>query len=148
MSSYNQNLYQVVFSTKYRQKIMTKEGRMDLFKCIWGILKNKNCYCYAVNGVSDHIHIVFRLHQSIALANLVKDIKLGTSSMIKEKGIFPEFIGWQVGYSSFTYSFETRDNLVRYVQNQEVHHGEISSLDELKRMLLEQGVEYDEDYLE
>jgi putative transposase len=91
MSTYTQTLYQIVFSTKYREKTLLKENRPELFKDIWGILKNKKCHLYRVNGVEDHIHIVTSLHPSIALADLVKDIKLGSSSFIKAKGIFEDF---------------------------------------------------------
>ncbi|MDC1403654.1 transposase [Crocinitomicaceae bacterium] len=82
------------------------------------------------------------------MANLVKDIKLVTSKMIKEHNLFPDFISWQVGYSAFSYSIEVRENLVRYAQNKEVHHGEISSIDEMRRMLIENDVDFDVEYLE
>jgi putative transposase len=93
-----------------------------MFKAIWGILEKKKCHLYRVNGVEDHIHIVTHLHQSVALADLVKDIKLGSTSFIKEKGIFPNFNGWQDGYGAFTYSQEAKHNLIEYVKNQEKHH--------------------------
>jgi REP element-mobilizing transposase RayT len=57
-----------------------------------------------MNGVEDHIHIVTSLHSSISLGNLVNNLKLGSSSFIKEKKIFPKFGGWQDGYSAFTFS--------------------------------------------
>jgi REP element-mobilizing transposase RayT len=39
--------------------------------------------------VEDHIHILTHIHPTIALASLVKDIKLASISLIKEEGIFP-----------------------------------------------------------
>ncbi|MBK9014557.1 MAG: transposase, partial [Saprospiraceae bacterium] len=98
MSTYTQSLYQIVFSTKHRQPTLAKEGRDELFKYIWGILKNKKCHLYRINGVEDHIHIVTSLHPSVALADLVKDIKLASNDHIKETGLFPDFGGWQDGY--------------------------------------------------
>ncbi len=94
MSTYTQTLYQIVFSTKYREKTLHQKKRPELFKYIWGILKNKNCHLHRINGVEDHIHIVASLHSSVALATLVKDIKLGSSSFIKEKALFQDFNGW------------------------------------------------------
>ena len=76
MSTYTQILYQVVYSTKYRTKALNKENRNKLFKYIAAILRNKNCHVYQINGVEDHIHIITHLHQSIALASLIKDIKI------------------------------------------------------------------------
>jgi putative transposase len=41
-----------------------------------GIIQNKNCHVYFINGVEDHIHIVTSLHPGISLSNFVKDLKL------------------------------------------------------------------------
>ncbi len=146
MSTYTQILYQVVFSTKHRNPTLLKENRRDLYACIYGILRSKNCFVYQIGGIEDHIHIVFELHPSIALANLIKDIKLGATSFIKQKNIFPDFGGWQDGYGAFTYSIEAKENLIRYVKNQEEHHKKQNSTDELKEILHKFGVEYDEKY--
>jgi putative transposase len=80
---------------------------------MWGGVKNHKRYVYRINGVEDHIHIFISLHPSISLANLVKDLKLGSSSYIKEKGLFPMFNDWQDGYSAFTYSQEAKYNFTR-----------------------------------
>lgn len=148
MSTYTQILYQIVFSTKYRERTLAKESRSELFKDIWGILKNKKCHLYRVNGVEDHLHIITSLHPTIALSNLVKDIKLGSTSMIKEQKIFPTFNGWQDGYAAFTYSIDAKDNLIEYVKNQEEHHKSQTFQEELKELLLENRIEFDEKYLE
>ena len=148
MSTFTQILYQIVFSTKHREKTLTKESRPELFKDIWGVLKNKKCHLYQINGVEDHLHIVTSVHPSVALATLVKDIKLGSTSFIKEKQIFEHFNGWQDGYAAFTYSIEAKDNLIEYVKNQETHHHKKTFKEELIELLKEHGVAYDEKYLE
>jgi len=147
MSTYTQIIYQIVFCTKRREKTLDKEMRIEIFKYASGILKNKNCHLYQINGVEDHIHIVTHIHPSVALANLVKDIKIGTSMHIKEKFPFGRFIGWQTGYAAFTYSQESLPNLIKYVQNQEKHHSNTSSRKELVQLLQSHQVDYDEQYL-
>lgn len=148
MSTYTQILYQIVFSTKYRKRTLTKESRPELFKYIWGILQNKRCHLNRINGVEDHLHIVTHLHPSVALADLVKDIKLASSDFIKDKKLFPDFGGWQDGYAAFTYSIEAKNNLIEYVKNQEVHHKTKTFKEELIELLIEHGIEFDEKYLE
>ena len=91
MSTYTQILYQIVFSTKYREPLLNKSNREELFKYIWGVLKNKNCHLYRINGVEDHLHIVTHLHPSVSLASLVKDIKVSSSIYIKENNLFISF---------------------------------------------------------
>lgn len=147
MSTYTQILYQIIFSTKNREKTLLKENREKLFKYMGGIIKNKNCYLYRIGGVENHIHIVTGLHPSESLANLVKDIKVAASSLIKEKSLFPSFSGWQIGYAAFTYAIEAKNNLIRYVMKQEVHHNGESFMEEYTRILHEFEIEYDEKYL-
>ena len=147
MSNYTQILYQIVFSTKNREHTLSKNNRDELYKYIWGVLKNKNCHLYRIGGITDHIHIVTCLHPAISLSNLIKDIKVASSKHIKTFQLFPKFDGWQVGYGSFTYSFKDKDRLIEYVKNQEEHHATISFIEELKELLKEHGIEYDERYL-
>jgi putative transposase len=148
MSTYTQILYQIVFSTKYRNRTLKKETRQQLFKSIWGILEKKKCHPYRINGVEDHLHIVTHIHPSVALSSLVKDIKLASSDFIKQSGIFPDFAGWQEGYGAFTYSISAKYNLIEYVKNQEAHHSTKTYRDELIELLIEHDIEYDEKYLD
>ena len=147
MSTYTQILYQIVFSTKYREPTLLKENREELFKYIWGILKNKNCHLYRVGGIEDHIHIVTHIHPMIPLGKLVKDIKLGCTAHIKVTKLFPKFGGWQDGYAAFTYSIDAKDNLIGYVKNQEAHHRTKTFKEELIELLEEHGIPFEEKYL-
>lgn len=147
MSTYTQILYHIVFSTKKRKPTLIKNNRANLFKDIWGILKNKKCRLYRVNGVEDHIHIITHIHPTINLSSLVKDIKLGSSDYIKKYTVFPIFTGWQEGYAAFTYSIKEKDRLIEYVKNQEEHHKKITFKKELRELLIEHDLEFDEKYL-
>jgi len=147
MSTHTQILYQIIFSTKQRRPTLYKENREKLFKYAWGILKNKKCHLYRINGVSDHLHIVTHIHPSISLSDLVKDIKLGCSHYIKLDNLFTDFSGWQEGYSAFTYSFHEKNRLIEYVKNQESHHKKITFKEELTALLKEHHVDFDENFL-
>ena len=122
MGTYTQIVYQIIFSTKFRERTLEKAGRDELFMYMNGLLKNKKCHVYRINGVEDHLHIVSGLHPSIALASLVKDLKIASSKFIKQKNLFKMFSGWQDGYAAFTYSYDAKDNLIEYVKKQEEHH--------------------------
>ena len=147
MSTYTQILYQIIFSTKERDKSLVEEMRPELYNYIWGILKNNKCHLYRINGIEDHIHILTHLHPSIALAELIKDIKISSSKMIKEENIFPKFNGWQIGYGAFTYSIDTKEKLVEYIIKQKEHHAKLSFKEEYKTILKEFNIEFDEKYL-
>lgn len=148
MSTYTQILYHLVFSTKHRKACLIKENRPALFKYIWGILNQKNCHLYRINGVEDHIHLVTHIHPAIAVAALVKDIKVASSGYIKKMQLFPEFDGWQVGYGAFTYSYSVKTALIEYVIKQEEHHRKTSYRDELIALLKEHTIAFDERFLD
>jgi putative transposase len=147
MGTYTQILYQIVFSTYKRERTLNKNNRPKLFADIYGILKNKNCFVHQINGVEDHIHILTHVHPTLSVSSLIKDIKLGSNNYIKRHQIFPDFKGWQDGYGAFSYSISSKDNLIRYIKNQEIHHQSISFEDELKELLKEHQIEFDEKYL-
>ena len=147
MSSYRQILYHLTFHTRNSEKVLTSSENDELFKYIWGILKNKNCKLYRINGVEDHIHIICDLHPSIALANLVKDIKVSSSKWIKEKSVYPKFSHWAEGYGAFTLSLKEKDSAIKYVMNQQEHHRKFSFREEYIQLLKDNGIEFDEKYL-
>lgn len=147
MSTYTQLTYQIVFSTKKRRPVLEKEKRDDLFKYIWGLLKNKDCHLYRINGVKDHLHILTHIHPTLSVAGLVKDIKVSSSNFIRRENLFAGFEGWQSGYAAFTYKVNAIDNLIEYVKNQEEHHKNVSYLEELINLLNEHNIEFDERYL-
>ncbi|MCD4731106.1 MAG: IS200/IS605 family transposase [Bacteroidales bacterium] len=147
MSTYTQILYQIVFGTKNNERTMIDSGQESLYKYIPGILKNKKCHLYRINGVEDHIHIVTHIHPTVALAYLIKDIKIASSEYIKNENIFSNFSGWQEGYGAFTYSISAKDNLIEYVKNQKEHHRKVSFKDEYISLLKEHGIVFDEKYL-
>jgi putative transposase len=147
MSSYKQIFYQIVFGTKNREATIAEAHCEDLYKYIWGIIKEKNCKLYRVNGIEDHIHIFSDLHPSISLADYIKDIKVASSIWMKETGYFPDFTAWQVGYGALTYSIRDKDMIIEYVKNQKEHHKKENFYDEYKRLLEENGIEFDEKYL-
>jgi putative transposase len=147
MSTYTQLLYQFVFSTKNREKTILLENKEALFRNINSTLKNKNCRPFRINGMQDHIHIVLKVHPSLSISNLIKDIKLSSSDYIKRDGFFPGFNGWQNGYGAFSYSIKELDNLITYVKNQEIHHQDLTFKEEYIQMLNDYGIEFDKKYL-
>ena len=147
MSTYTQICYHIVFSTKDRVPALQPERREDLFRYTWGILKNKDCHLYRIGGVEDHIHILTSLHPTICLAELVRDIKIGTSKWIKQEGVFPTFTHWQDGYGAFTIAYGDKDAVIEYIKSQSEHHKRVSFRDELRELLVKFGVKFDEEYL-
>ena len=65
----------------------------------------------------------------------------------KQAEISPCFPSWQEGYGAFTYSVREKDKVIEYVKNQKEHHKTETFYNEYKRLLIENGIEFDEKYL-
>jgi len=146
MSSYRQILYHLIFRTKDSRKTLTQDHSRELYAYILGFIKNNNGFLYRINGIEDHLHILCDLHPSIALANYMRDLKTSSSIWLKQSGKFPEFEGWADGYAALTYSWKDKDMIVNYIKNQQEHHKKESFEEELRRLLKEHGIEFDEKY--
>jgi REP element-mobilizing transposase RayT len=147
MATYTQILYHIVYGTKNHNGTLDLERHGELCKYTAGILKNKNCFVYKVGGYTEHLHILAELHPTIALADLVKDVKLAQSKWIKANKIFPAFDGWQDGYGAFTCSWKDKERIINYIANQIEHHRHKTFREEYIEMLQQAGIEFDEKYL-
>ncbi len=147
MSNFRQIFYQIVFSTKDRVPAITEKYETDLYKYIWGVIKNKKCTLYRINGMPDHLHIFSDLHPTVCLSDFVKDIKIASNLWMKESGKFPDFEAWQSGYGAFTYSIREKEMIMNYIRNQKSHHKTENFKEEFRRLLEENDVDFDEKYL-
>jgi putative transposase len=146
MSRYTQIYYHIVFSTKERASVLAQAYREDLFRYIWGIIRETKSRLYRINGTSDHVHLLTSLHPTVSLSDFVKQVKGKSSYWIKKNIIFPDFSNWQDGYGAFTHSSHDKDRLIEYIKSQEEHHRSVSFEDELRDLLTEAGVKFDEEY--
>jgi REP element-mobilizing transposase RayT len=147
MSTHTQIFYHIVFSTKNREPVLRADRRQDLFRYIWGIIKNRKGHLYRINGPEDHVHILTSLHPTVNLADFVKEIKTGAALWIKEKSVFPSFTHWQDGYGAFTHSKLEIDPLIEYIKGQFEHHHRTTFAEEYRKLLVESGIEFDERYM-
>jgi len=138
----------MVFSTKNRLPAFHKDQRKTLYNYLWGILKNKKCHLYQMGGMEDHIHMLTSVHSTVSIADLIRDLKTSSAAWIKKETLFPHFIGWQNEYGAFTKSHSHRDVVVSYIKNQEEHHKTESFLDEFKRLLREEGISFEDRYIQ
>lgn len=146
MSSYRQILYHLVFRTKDSQKTLNTIHISELYAYIAGFVKNKRCFLYRIEGTENHLHLLSDLHPSIALADFMRDMKTSTSIWLKQSGKFPGFLCWAEGYAALTYAWKDKDRIVTYIKNQQEHHKHVSFEDELRALLLKNGIDINEDF--
>ena len=148
MVSYRQLYYHVVFGTKFRKPTIPDVHCQLLYKYIWGIIENKKCKLYRINGCEEHIHLLVDIHPTIAVSTFVKDLKVSTSLWLKQQREFQNFEGWSEGFGIFTVSHSDKDRVIEYIKNQKEHHLKLTFLDEYKTLLKEYEIDFDEKDLE
>jgi putative transposase len=138
----------IVFSTKNRQPYLHDPAlRLELFNYLGGICRNLDCPSLIIGGVEDHVHIACRLSRTQAVSDLVRELKRESSKWLKTKSVDLADFHWQDGYGVFSVSPKLLPTLRDYIAGQEEHHKKETFQDEVRRMLKQYGVEFDERYV-
>src|SRR3954470_14124211 len=103
---------------------------------IGGILSNLKCQPIFVGGVEDHVHFLCALARTCEAAEMVKEVKRGSSLWIKTKSADFNDFHWQNGYGIFSIGFSQMPAVNGYIENQLEHHRKISFQDEYRELLI------------
>jgi len=146
-NTYSQIYIQIVFAVKGRENLITQEKREELHKFITGIISNREQKLLSIFAMPDHVHILIGMKPNIAISDLVRDIKAGSSKFINDSKWINGKFNWQEGYGVFSYSKSHLDNVIKYILNQEEHHKKQTFKEEYHSFLEKFEIEYDEKYL-
>jgi REP element-mobilizing transposase RayT len=137
----------IIFSTKHRQNIILERDEPDLYAYIGGILNNNKSKLLAGNGTANHSHLLVSMAKTLALSELVGDIKRDSSVWIKSRGLRYSKFHWQDGYGAFSVGHTQLPAVKRYIARQKEHHATVSFKDEFRYFLKKYGVDYDERFV-
>jgi REP-associated tyrosine transposase len=141
-------LVHTVFCTKERRPFLRDNPfRKELHHYIGGILNQLDCQPIIVVGAEDHVHFLCALSRICAAAEMVKEVKRGSSLWLKTKGPELRDFAWQNGYGIFSIGFSQIDAVRDYITGQEEHHRKVSFQDELRTLLKRYEIEFDERYV-
>jgi len=146
-NTYSQIYVQIVFAVKGRENLISKSNREELHKYITGIVQKREQKMLSIFSMPDHTHLLIGLKPSIAISDLVRDIKAGSSNFINEKKWLQGKFNWQEGFGAFSYSRSQIDDVIKYILNQEEHHKKKTFREEYLDFLVKFEVEYDNKYL-
>jgi putative transposase len=146
--SFTNLIYHIVFATKNRQPLIIDEVKSRLYEYIGGTIRKQGGISLAINGMSDHVHVLAKLRPDKSVSDVLRDLKANSSGWMHD--VFPELkdFSWQNGYGAFTVSASQVENVREYIANQEEHHKKVGSFrDEFIKMLRANRIEFDEKYL-
>jgi len=146
-NTYTQIYIHVVFAVQGRQNLIRSEHKDEVQKYMTGIVSRQHQKLIAINNMPDHFHLLVGLKPDIALSDLVRDIKAGSSGFINTKKWVRGRFEWQEGFGAFSYSHSQLTSVIRYIRNQERHHARTTFQREYRQMLDKFNVPYDERYI-
>ena len=146
-NTYTQIHIHAVFAVQNRQSLILKEWEEQLYMVISTILQGYGHKMLQINGMPDHIHILFGMRPTQSLSNLMKFVKQRSSSWINNEGISTGKFSWQEGYGAFSFNKSQLPHVIRYIQNQKVHHKKKTFQEEYQILLNEFDVDFDERYI-
>ncbi|MFG0266900.1 MAG: IS200/IS605 family transposase [Rhodopirellula sp. JB055] len=147
MSTHQQLLYHIVFSTKRRKRLLNDSIREDVFSYLAGVCKRLDGFALEVGGYYDHAHLLVRIPARVAVSEFVGKIKSNTSKHLNEGKPLGVPFAWQDGYGAFSVSPSNKAAVSRYIRGQMDHHRKRSFEEEYLQLLMKHEVEFDERYV-
>ena len=146
-NTYTQIHIHAVFAVQNRLSLISKKWEERLYQYITGIVQNNGHKMLAINGMPDHIHILFGMRPVQSLSDIMQDIKGDSSKWINNNRFVAGRFSWQEGYGAFSYSKSSLGSVVLYIMSQKEHHRERTFNDEYLKLLDEFEVDFDERYI-
>ncbi|MEJ7644483.1 MAG: IS200/IS605 family transposase [Chryseolinea sp.] len=140
------NYVHVVFATKGRKSFISSDIANKLYPYLNGICNNMNCYPQLIGGHVNHVHILCHLSKNVALSKFIEQLKSSSSRWLKAQEELMDF-SWQNGYSAFSVNNRGLNNVREYIANQHVHHRRLTYEEELRSLLIENELPFDERFL-
>lgn len=140
-------LIHLVFCTKRREPFIIPRIEPELHAYLAAVFRECHSPALAVNGTSNHLHVLFALSRTITVADLIEEVKKRSSKWIKTKGPELRNFQWQTGYGAFSIGQSNVTALKQYIAVQKEHHRHRSFEEEYREFLAKYQVVYDERYV-
>lgn len=143
--TYSNLVFHVVFSTQGHLPLLSSNIRCELFAYMSALVKELKGKPIIINGVEDHVHMLFALPPNTSFSDAMRFIKANSSRWMKER--FGKPFAWQKGFGAFSVSRSNVDAVAKYIRNQEKHHQKFDFKTEFVSFLDKHDVDYDDKYL-
>jgi putative transposase len=142
--TYTKNHIHIVFSTRAREKLISKEIQPKLWSYLAGICRKTNIMALAIGGIEDHVHALVELPPTMAVSKAVNLLKSNSSRWMKEQGLK---FAWQEGFGAFSVSASNIPAVKKYVLNQVIHHRRMTFEEEFIAFLKKHQIQFDPKYV-
>ena len=120
--SFNRIWIHAIYSTKEREPFIRSNAEQPIYDYMKSQLEDISCSVRIINGMPEHVHLLFLLNPQKAIIDVLKQVKGSTSHWINEQNIISEKFAWQTGYAAYSVSESQLDKVYNYIANQKEHH--------------------------
>ncbi len=131
----------LIFSTKNRDNLITKQLKPLLLEHIKENSIKKNIYIDFMNCVNDHIHLLISLNSEQSISKVTQLIKGESSHWINKNNLIPNKFEWQNEYISVSIGHSQVNRVRDYIKNQEEHHRKKTFQEEYDEFINKYGFE-------
>ena len=146
-----QNYVHIIFHISFTDPVkIPLESEKGTHAYLAQICNKLNSPAIAINGMSDHVHILCRLSKNLAVADLVQKLKANSSRWIKKQANVNSYLtkfSWQKGYGCFSVSPSNLEKVTQYIFNQKEHHKKLNFKEEYLLFLDKYEVDFNEKFL-
>ncbi len=125
----------LVWATKRRDPLLTKDIRQTVFQHIKENAKKNNICIDFINGYSDHVHCLVSLGSGQTIEKILMLIKGESSHWINKQKLTKRKFEWQSKYFAASVSESSVNNVREYIKNQERHHKKKTFYDEYNEFI-------------
>ena len=111
-NTYTQIYIHIVFAVQGRQNLIRREYNDEPQKYMTGIVSGQGQKLLVINNMPDHFHILIGQRPNVALSDLVRNIKAGSSGFINDRRCAGRF-SWQEGQVRSMFSLPPMSKLQR-----------------------------------
>ena len=111
-----------IWSTKNREKLISKKLKPELLNHIKENAKSKEIYLDTIECVSDHIHILVSMKGEQSISKISMLIKGESSFWVNRNNLLNTKFEWQDEFIAVSVSESVLPKVREYIKNQEEHH--------------------------
>ncbi|MNE33366.1 Transposase IS200 like protein [compost metagenome] len=129
-----------IWATKNRQELIDFSIEKNLYDFIRQELIELGCPVRTINGMPDHVHVLFLQNPQKTITDIVKQIKGSSSHFINRGEFILEKFAWQTGFGAFSVSESQLNAVYNYIKNQKQHHLKKNGQDEFDEFVKLHGL--------
>src|SRR5689334_10781880 len=111
-----------ILATRAGRQLITNTLESRLQNFFHDVLMECGCTLRIVNGMADHVHLLFLLNARRSPVDVMRKLKGQSSRWINQNQLSIQKFAWQPGFTAFSVSESQVQKVFDYITNQKEHH--------------------------